>query len=655
MQPPGAESRAIAGDPWHRIAPAHSWRELIIPESQLKSLTAITAELSADREHRRDSAARGSGSLLLFSGPIGTGKTMAARVIGAELGMPVLEVDTTALRARDRARLEQLLRRVFATARDENAILFFEHADAVLGERPASGVHARPGVLTAPDLFEYTERHPSLVIFSSTLRGKIDPAYRSRFRSVIEFPFPDAEARERIWHQNLPEHSTLSAGDVVHLGRSFQLPGAAIAACCAAAQETAHRRGEPVRLLDVAQAVEAEYSGRLASDSTLSAVAALVAQARGAGRESEPPAGDEAPTRESAGAGANGAAHEQRPAPLAGHNGSYAPAASQENVSRASWQQLGPVATPERRLSAGRRLGYALLVAAAILGAAAIGYAAARLIGGTSAARATQAKAGPISVSLPPGWRPARATGPALGLTNELTLRTGGTSQASFTIGMLPPGGSSLLPAALLSAVHSAPPAQIMTLRGNSFYHYPNLVTLPDGSKESVYATPTTAGTLVGVCTAPPSAAGATGQCERILSGLRLASGQILGTAAGVSYARALDAVLTKLDAVRASSGKSLAAARTAAAQAVAAGQVAAADAGAALAVSKLNGGPAARLNSQLAVALRSSAAAYGALASAARRHDAAAYAGARASVTSADASITTALTRLSALGYRIG
>ena len=163
-----------------------------MPDPQREALRSITTPASTAAEEGGGAHTRAPGPTLLFSGPAGTGKTMAARIVGAELGSPVLEVDTTALRARDRAGLEALLGRLFETARAENAVLFFEHADTILGDRPAREAHhARPGALAAPDLFERAARYPAPVIFASTLRGKLDASHRSHFSSVIEFPFPD--------------------------------------------------------------------------------------------------------------------------------------------------------------------------------------------------------------------------------------------------------------------------------------------------------------------------------------------------------------------------------------------------------------------------------------------------------------------------------
>jgi ATPase family associated with various cellular activities (AAA) len=691
-----------------------------MPDPQREALRSITTLASTAAGEGGGAHTRAPGPTLLFSGPAGTGKTMAARIVGAELGSPVIEVDTTALRARDRAGLEVLLGRLFETARAENAVLFFEHADTILGDRPARGAHhARPGALAAPDLFERAERHPAPVIFASTLRGKIDASHRSHFSSVIEFPFPDEEARAAIWRQLLPEDASLMAGEIKDLASSFQLPGAAIATCCAAAVQAAERRGDPVRLADVAAAIEEEYRARLASDATVAAVAALVARASraatkptsgqlsktnagqgiktnagqgtktNAGQRSTPAAGQgskadasqgrkaRASQRNSRGGSQRGrlasgqprqrqeapvsrpnggsAARSSKPLVKAETNGSGATHAAEAGAAPATPRRERRLPQPEGRLSVGQRVGYALLAAGAVLAAAGIGYLAAQLTGGAQAARAAQVAAGPIRATLPPGWRRARRPAHGLGFTNELTLGPSGGRRAALTIGTLPRGDPNLLPPTLLSAAHSVPPPQITTIGTLSFYRYSNLVTLANGAAESVYATPTTHGTLVGVCTAPPSDVAAAGQCERILGSLRLVHGGILGARAGYAYARALDAVLSKLDAIRGTSGAQLAAAHTASAQALAASRLAAANLAAATAVRKLGAGPAAPVNSELAAALGASAADYGALANAARLHDAANYAIARTLVASADAATTAALTKLSSLGYRIG
>jgi ATPase family associated with various cellular activities (AAA) len=638
MRSSGAGRPATTADPWRRIEPAFGWSDLVLPDAQCESLRAIVSELLAQHGGNGGSSGRDSGPLVLFAGPVGTGKTMAARIVGSQLRMPILEVDTAALRARDRSGLEQLIGRLFATAEAEHAILFLEHADAILGERPLPSAHqGRPGALTAPYLFERAKRHKGPVIFASTLKGRIDPTYQKQFSSVVEFPFPDRASRERIWHQLLPSDGRLTQADVEELANSFQLPGAAIAGCCSAAIAAAAEQDVPVSLLHVAEAVQEEYRGRLASEGTRRAVRALVARAREPRVDSRESQVDSGAAGAVDGAGRNGA-----PPVLV-------PVADRAGPTRAASPR------PHERV---RRMpisgaGYALLSMGALVIAFAIGFAAARLgTGSKQPARPSRIAAGPVQVSLPAGWREVRAASPGLGLANEVTVSPRRDPRAHLTIGTLPPGDPALLPTSVLASLHPVPPAQITRLGSLSFYRY---VTPAGGTGELVYATPTTGGTLVGVCTAPAGDARATTGCEQILGTVRLSSGSILGTAGGASYALALNAVIANLNAARSRIGPQLASAHTAALQATTASQLAAADASAALAVSKLNPGLANAVNTQLAAALRASAGAYGALAQAVRLHDPVGFAGARSGITSAQAAISSALSQLSALGYRVG
>lgn len=150
-----------------------------------------------------------------------------------------------------------------------------------------------------------------------------------------------------------------------------------------------------------------------------------------------------------------------------------------------------------------------------------------------------------------------------MGLANELTLGTVRPPAVHMTIGTLPASDP-----ALLHTRCSRPCVPFRPRRSRRSAHSastatPNLVSLGGGTTESVYSTPTTTGTLVGICMAATADAGAAGECERILATVRLASGGVLGTAGGVSYAKALDGVIARLNAIRARAGAQLASAHT--------------------------------------------------------------------------------------------
>lgn len=291
---------------------------------------------------------------------------------------------------------------------------------------------------------------------------------------------------------------------------------------------------------------------------------------------------------------------------------------------------------------------------AGIVAAAALGFTIARGSAGRQPlpALTEHASAGVLRVSVPSGWRRQNPP-PQLRLSDELALGPSAPGARLLIVGRTVTTDPGLLPQSLLASLPNAPSPQIVRLGKVSFYRYLNLTPRGESTSESVYAAPTTVGTILGVCRMKNATSGFTRSCERSLSALRLASGTVLPLAPSPSYASALNTVFSRLNAVRHGVGSQLRDA-PARAQAKAANQLAAAHAEAASALLRLNAGPASTANSTLATALKTTAQAYGALGLAAAHDNPRAYRAAKASLPSATNELNSALARLSALGYRV-
>jgi hypothetical protein len=532
---------------------------------------------------------------------------MAAQILGGKLGRPILQVDLASVLAGDGREPEELTRHLFAAAENSNAILFFDHADALLSRRSRAARRAeRTAGGDAARLIERSERYPGVVVFASELAHNND-ALTGLVAHVIEFPFPESEARKEIWRKLLPGDARVRETDLDFLATSFKLAGGRIGACCVRAAADARQERIPVDMLHVARALEQEYRLLLMSASTRNALEQL-RSTTGLGAM-EPDAATSAP----------------------------------------------PPPKPRWRIQVRPRS--AALGISATLVVALLGFLFARSTGGRASQPALDkhALAGSVQLSYPSAWR--QQTPPAslpVGLTDELALGPTAPSGAQLVIGRAATGGAPLAPKQLLAAIPNAPAAQIVSLGGLAFYRYLNLPPRGNNLSESVYALPTTIGTIVGVCATPQPQPSFTSSCERLLGTIRLSSGSVLPLGPSGNYASALDRVLNKLNAIRISAGSQLRSARNARAQAKAADELAAAHHRAASALGRLDAGSASAVNTALANALRATGDAYAALGQAALHNDRAGYSAATIAVTHARNALNSALVELGSLGYRV-
>lgn len=281
--------------------------------------------------------------------------------------------------------------------------------------------------------------------------------------------------------------------------------------------------------------------------------------------------------------------------------------------------------------------------------AAAVGFAVARGLGGSSSLTA-RASAGPLSISAPSSWR--RRSAPQLGLRDALSVGPaagGGRLLVGTTRAVSEP---SLVPASIRASLAELGTAQVVTLGSYRFYMYASTPKPGVAVSETVYASRTTAGEIVAICSGPPSLQAG---CQQSLGTVRLAGASPLPPAPSSSYATALNAVLVKLGRVSAPATSRLSAAPDAGALAKVLSQLASANLVAASSLGSLNPGSAVDANSAVVVALKRTGSAYAQLARAAGHHDNAAYRTAGAALTHARAELKAAFSQLGSLGYKLG
>lgn len=272
------------------------------------------------------------------------------------------------------------------------------------------------------------------------------------------------------------------------------------------------------------------------------------------------------------------------------------------------------------------------------------------------------AAVGPVRFSYPTSWRPqaAKSLTPGAGLTFTAALTVASTRAPRGQLILGTTGSRSAgspLPTRFISVEMTGNPTpQLVTLGGHRFYRVldPRL-QLAAGS-QSVYALASGVGAVVALCRTSSQAFVAL--CERALATLSAPPATALAVkppAAKLAYARALNAIIGRLDGARTTGARQLAGAQVASAQADAARALALAHTEAATAMAGLSPGPAAAANTGLVAALRRVALAYTQLGDAAGVVAPVTFNADRKVVAAANSALAAALGRLRALGYQVG
>lgn len=152
---------------------------------------------------------------LNFHGAPGTGKTMAAHAVAAEVGKGILVASYAQIESKFHGDGPKNVEALFHAARLQDAVLFIDEADSLLSRRLTDVTQGSEQAINSmrSQILICLERHRGVVIFATNLVENYDRAFETRVRH-IHFPLPDEAARAAIWRQHLPQRLPL-APDVV--------------------------------------------------------------------------------------------------------------------------------------------------------------------------------------------------------------------------------------------------------------------------------------------------------------------------------------------------------------------------------------------------------------------------------------------------------
>jgi SpoVK/Ycf46/Vps4 family AAA+-type ATPase len=203
------------------IEPRRSFDDVVLPATTLRALNHALAlvrkhDLIFQQWGLAERHSTGVGLAFHFAGPPGTGKTICAEALAYALDKRLLVVRYAELESRWVGQTSKHITSVFRSAARQDAVLFFDEADAIAGRRFTSmnAAYEREANGIVNVLLHELETFPGVVIFATNLAANIDPAFERRIRTHILFEMPNVEERERIWQVQLHSRKTPLADDV---------------------------------------------------------------------------------------------------------------------------------------------------------------------------------------------------------------------------------------------------------------------------------------------------------------------------------------------------------------------------------------------------------------------------------------------------------
>lgn len=211
----------------------------------------------------------GVGLTVILSGKPGVGKTLTAEIFASELDRPLARVDGSKVVSKWVGETQKNIGALLGDAKLDNAVLFFDEADALFAKRVAKVETAndRFANLETNYLLQALERYDGIVVLATNIDTAIDPAFKRRILYKIELPAPDAPQRALIWRgilerSEVPREANI---DFEALGKFVDMSGGniknAILRACYRASTLSIRVSEEL-LRDAAEAEHA-HTGAL--------------------------------------------------------------------------------------------------------------------------------------------------------------------------------------------------------------------------------------------------------------------------------------------------------------------------------------------------------------------------------------------------------
>ncbi len=250
---------------------AFGWEDLVVSGALRRGLEDFAFEANErallwERPEAQRLFPQGRGLVALFTGPPGTGKTMAAQVVAGALGLDLFRIDLSTLVSKYVGETSKNIERVLSRAQRMDVVLLFDEADALFGKRTeVKDAHDRYANTDTNYLLQAIEQYPGISILTSNKKGNIDAGFTRRLRYVLEFARPDARERLHLWRRVTrelagAEQAATLDNDLGRLAEMLELTGAQIKQATLSALFMARQQSAGVALPHLLRGLERELA-----------------------------------------------------------------------------------------------------------------------------------------------------------------------------------------------------------------------------------------------------------------------------------------------------------------------------------------------------------------------------------------------------------
>ncbi len=139
-------------------------------------------------------------------GPPGTGKTMCVEAIAKLLGKNIIDVSYAEIESKYVGETGKNIVAAFRAAQEQDALLFFDEADSILGQRMTAVTQSADQAVNVSRavMLKQLDAFNGVVAFATNLAKNFDSAFVRRIPVHIEIPLPDEDGRRRIAEITVP-------------------------------------------------------------------------------------------------------------------------------------------------------------------------------------------------------------------------------------------------------------------------------------------------------------------------------------------------------------------------------------------------------------------------------------------------------------------